>query len=186
MEQKEIMKLLWDRDESALGHIEAAYGNLMKSIAFNLFRNDGVAEECLNDTLMDIWDTIPPKKPKSLMSYACMIVRRRAVDRIRAESAQKRARPEGSGYVDVNEELTFLDDISDAVVEKLELGRIISEYLRTLSRTNREIFLSRFYDFESLDSIAARLRLSKNSVNTRLTRMKFGLKEKLEKEGVGI
>lgn len=120
------------------------------------------------------------------MSYACMIVRRRAIDRVRHEMAKKRARPEGSGYTDVIEEITFLDDISDAVVDKIELGRIISEYLRGLSRTNREVFISRYYDFESLDSIAARLRLSKNSVNTRLTRMRNGLRKKLEKGGVEI
>lgn len=186
MEQKNIIKLLYDRDESALGHIQKEYGNLIKSIAFNLFRSDSVAEECLNDTLMDIWDTIPPENPKSLMSYACMIVRRRAIDRIRRETAQKRSRPEGSEYTDVVEEISFLEDISEEVVDKIELTRLLGEYLRTLSRTNREIFISRYYDFESLDSIAARLHLSKNSVNTRLTRMKSGLKEKLEKGGINV
>ncbi len=186
MEQKEIMKMLCDRDESALGHIQTEYGNLIKSIAYNLFKSDSVAEECLNDTLMDIWDTIPPEDPKSLVSYACMIVRRRAIDRIRSERAQKRTRPEGSEYTEVLEEISYLEDISEEVVDKIELSKILSEYLRTLSRTNREIFISRYYDFETPGSIAARLHLSKNSVNTRLTRMKNGLKEKLEKGGFGV
>ena len=115
-----------------------------------------------------------------------MIVRRRAIDRIRRENAKKRARPEGSGYTDVMEDIALIEDISSTVVDKIELGRIISEYLRGLSRTNREIFISRFYDFESLDSIAARLHLSKNSVNTRLARMKAGLGEKLEKGGIEV
>ena len=186
MEHKDIIKLLQERDESALGRIQSEYGNLIKSIAFNIFHSDSVAEECLNDTLMDIWDTIPPEEPKSIMSYACMIVRRRAIDRIRGENAKKRARPEGSGYTDVMEEITYLDDIAENVVDKIELSRVISEFLRGQSRTNREIFISRYYDFESLDSIAGRLRLTKNSVNTRLTRMKNSLKVKLEEGGMAL
>lgn len=186
MDQKHIIKLLFDRDESAIAIIQNELGNLIKSIAYNLFRSDGVAEECLNDTLMDIWNTIPPENPKSLSSYACMIVRRRAIDRIRRENSQKRARPEGSGYTDVYDDLAVLDDVAAEVTDRLELSRIISEFLREQSRTNREIFISRYYDFESLDSIAARLRISKNSVNTRLSRMKCTLKEHLEKGGIEI
>lgn len=186
MDQKNIIKLLFDRDERALEYIQTELGNLIKSIAFNLFKSDTVAEECLNDTLMDIWDTIPPENPRSLSSYACMIVRRRAIDRIRQERAQKRTRPEGSEYTDVYDELSYLDDISDQIVDKMELSALLSGFLRAQSRTNREIFISRYYDFESLDSIAARLRLSKNSVNTRLSRMKTALREHLEKGGITL
>jgi len=186
MEQKEIIKKLNDRDESALRHIQDEYGNLIKSIAYNLFKSDSVAEECLNDTLMDIWDTIPPENPKSLMSYACMIVRRRVIDRIRGETAKKRTNSESAGYTDVYDELSYLDDISKEVVDKMEFSRLINEYLRSLSRTNREIFISRYFDFDTIDSIAARLHLSKNSVNTRLTRMKNGFRSKLEEGGVEV
>ena len=186
MDQKRIIKLLFDRDESALAIIQTELGNLIKSIAYNLFRSDGVAEECLNDTLMDIWNTIPPENPPSLSSYACMIVRRRAIDRIRRENSQKRSRPEGSGYTDVYEELAILDDVAAQVTDRMELSRLISEFLREQPRTNREIFISRYYDFESLDSIAARMHVSKNSVNTRLSRMKVALKEHLEKGGIKV
>ncbi len=186
MDQNNIIKLLFDRDESALGYIQKQYGNLIKSIAFNLFKNDGIADECLNDTLMDIWNTIPPENPVSLVSYACMLVRRRAIDRVRYESAQKRTRPEGSEYTDVCEELLCLDDISEEIVGRLDMSRTVNEFLGMLSRTNREIFSSRYYDFESLDSIAARLHLSRSAVGTRLFRMKSSLKEMLEKEGIGV
>ncbi|MBQ7827028.1 MAG: sigma-70 family RNA polymerase sigma factor [Clostridia bacterium] len=186
MDHKNIIKLLFDRDESALAQIQRQYGNLIKSIAFNLLKSDSVAEECLNDTLMDIWNTIPPENPPSIASYACMLVRRRTIDRVRYENAQKRARPEGSEYTEACEELLLLDDISEEIVDRLDLSRMINEFLGDLSRTNREIFISRYYDFESLDSIAVRLHLSRSSVGTRLFRMKNSLKEKLEKEGVTV
>ena len=186
MESTEIVKLLFERDESALSHIQTDYGSLIKSIAFNLLKSDAVAEECLNDTLMDIWNTIPPEKPKSIVSYACMIVRRRAIDRIRGERAQKRLRPEGTEYTDVYDELASLDDISDAVVEKMELTRLINGFLVKQSRKNREIFISRYYDFESVESIAARLGMSPNSVATRLLRMRNSLKDVLVKGGISL
>lgn len=186
MDHKSIIKLLFDRDESALAQIQRQYGNLIRSIAFNLFKSDSVAEECLNDTLMDIWNTIPPEEPASISSYACMLVRRRTIDRMRHENAQKRARPEGSEYTEACEELVLLDDISQEIVDRLDLSRIINEFLAEQSRSNREIFISRYYDFESLDSIAARMRLSRSAVGTRLFRMKNSLKEKLEKEGVAV
>ena len=186
MEQKEIIKLLFDRDESALGHIQKELGNLIRGVAYNLFRSDTVAEECLNDTLMDIWNTIPPENPVSLVSYACMIVRRRAIDRIRRETAKKRSSIDTEPYLEVCGELDLLDDIADEIVDRMELSRIISAFLRRQSTKNREVFLARYYDFESLDSISARLHISKNSVNTRLHRMKAELKRELEKGGVTL
>lgn len=186
MNRKNIIDRLFDRDESVLETIQNEFGALIRSVAFNIFRNDSVAEECLNDTLMDIWNTIPPERPASISSYACMIVRRRAIDRLRRENAHKRARPEGSGYTDVREEISYLDDISAEVTDKVVLAEIISDFLRSQSRINREIFISRYFDFESLDSIAARIGKSKNSVNIRLSRMRDVLGEKLKKGGVEL
>ncbi len=179
-----IIKLLFDRSESALEMIEDLYGRLIRSIAFNLFKSDSVAEECLNDTLLAIWDTIPPEKPDSLAAYAGTIARRKAIDRFRREQAQKRYTPEDSLFSEVLEELAVTEDFSEDVIRKMELGRIINEFLASLSKGNREIFMSRYFDFESLDSIAARMHITKNSLNARLFRMREKLYEMLRKEGM--
>ncbi len=186
MNNEAIMKLLNDRDERALEEIQKEYGYMLKSIAFSLYKSDGVAEECLNDALMDIWNTIPPEKPKSVISYACMIIRRRAIDRVKRETAKKRLIPEGSEYTDVMEDMAFVEDIGPDVVDKMQVADIVNRFLGKLSRTNREIFISRYYDFESLDSIAARLNMSKNSVNARLSRLKQTLRCDLEEGGIAL
>ncbi len=177
-----IIKLLFDRKEEALALIQSLYGRLIKSIVFNLYKSDTVAEECLNDTLLDVWNTIPPKKPDSLSAYVCTIARHRTVDRIRADMAQKRYVPEQSEYHFVYEELSFLDDIADGVIERMEFRRIMSEFVDSLSPTNREIFISRFFDFESLDSIAAKMHMSKNTLGGRLHRMRQELAQRFGKE----
>ncbi|MBR6559287.1 MAG: sigma-70 family RNA polymerase sigma factor [Clostridia bacterium] len=178
-----IIKLLFDRDERALEKIQTEYGQLIKYIAFNLFKNSDVAEECLNDTLLDIWNSIPPNKPASVSSYASMLARRRAIDRLRKENAEKRIHPGNSTYPDVYEELADIDDLSDRVIDGIELSRHINAFLKSLSGVNREIFISRYFDFEELDSIAKRLKISKNSVNTRLFRMKNTFKKQLSEGG---
>lgn len=179
-----IIKLLFDRNETALEMIQSLYGNLIRTIAFNLFKSDSVAEECLNDTLLAIWDTIPPERPDSLSAYASAIARRRAVDRLRRETAQKRYVAPDSHYGEVSEELAFADDFSDDVVRKMEITKVMNSFLASLSKTNREIFMCRYFDFESLDSIASRMHISKNSLNAKLFRMREKLKELLEKEGL--
>lgn len=181
MKDKNIIKLLFDRKEEALALIQSLYGRLVKSIAFNLYKSDTVAEECLNDTLLDVWNTIPPKNPDSLRAYVCTIARHRTIDRIRADMARKRYVPEYSEYYSVYEELEFLDDVADGVVNRMEMKRILDEFLDNLSATNREIFISRFFDFESLDSIALKMHMSKNNLNARLHRMRRDLAERLNR-----
>jgi len=178
-----IIELLFKRDESALEKIQEKYGQLIKQIAFNLFKCSSTADECLNDTLLDIWNSIPPNKPVSISSYACMLARRRSIDRLRKEYAEKRMHPECSSYPDVCDELADIEDVAENIVDGIELSRHINKYLSTLSYENREIFISRYFDFEDISSIAKRLHVSKNSVNTRLFRMRNSFKEQLLKEG---
>ena len=177
-----IIQMLFDRQEEALALIQNLYGRLIRSIAFNLYKSDTVAEECLNDTLLHVWNTIPPKNPDSLSAYICTIVRHKTIDRIRADMAQKRYVPEQSEYYSVYEELSFLDDIADGVIEKMEMQRFMTEFIDSLSATNREIFISRFFDFESLENIAIKMHMSKNSLGVRLHRMKQDLAKRLGKE----
>ena len=181
---KIIIELLFERDESALEMIQSLYGNLIRSIAFNLFKSDTVAEECLNDTLLAIWDSIPPEKPDSLSAYAGSISRRKAIDRYRRETAQKRYIPESSHFSQVEEELGFCDDFSEDVVRQIELKRVMNAFLTTLSPTNREIFMCRYFDFMSLDTIASRMHISKSRINAKLFRMRQKLEEMLRKEGI--
>ena len=177
-----IIQMLFDRKEEALAVIQNLYGRLVKSIAFNLYKSDTVAEECLNDTLLDVWNTIPPKKPDCLSAYVCTIARHRTIDRLRADMAQKRYTPEQSEYHTVYEELSFLDDIADGVIERMEMQRVMGEFVDSLTPANREIFISRFFDFESLDSIAVKMHMSKNVLNARLHRMRQDLAQRLGKE----
>lgn len=181
---KKIIDLLFERSEMGLEMIEELYGNLLRSIAFNIVRSDSIAQECMNDTLLAVWDAIPPEKPDSVSAFSSAIVRRKAIDRLRHETAGKRQPYEKHAYDEISEELAFMDDFADESVKRIVLSEVMNSYLRTLSKSNREIFMCRYFDFESLDSISGRLHISKNSLNAKLFRMREKLKCMLEKEGI--
>lgn len=178
----EIIALLWQRKESALEEISRQYGELLRSLARRLLPTREDAEECVNDALLDVWNTIPPQKPQSIASYACMLTRRRAVDRIRYLSSQKR----GSGIYPV-----ALDELEECVSGGIEfdednaaLKEAINDFLAALPKKDRLLFVGRYFAFESIETLAARRGVTKNTVNIRLSRMRKKLRAFLEERSI--
>ena len=79
--QKQILRLLNARDERALSILSDTSGWLLRSLARRILGSESDAEECVNDVLLEVWDTIPPESPESVSSYACMLTRRTAIAR---------------------------------------------------------------------------------------------------------
>lgn len=181
---KEIIDLLWTRSEWALDEVDKAYGKRLRGLARRLLCSEQDAEECVNDALLEIWESIPPKKPESLLSYACMLVRRGAIDRIRYSTALRRG---GSGYDVALEELDgCIAGNGGLDPSQGELTEAINDFLARLSAKDRRIFLRRYYGLEELDAIAAACAMSKNAVNIRLSRMRNKLKACLIERGIWI
>ena len=66
------------------------------------------------------------------------------------------------------------------------LGRVISDFIRSLSDRRQLIFMNRYYICEPIDTIAKELRLSRSSVNKELAAIRRALKAVLEREGYNI
>lgn len=184
MEDTEIVALLWQRRESALDEIIRRYGRMLKSFARRILPTAEDAEECINDALLDIWNTIPQNRPTSVASYAAMLTRRRAIDRIRRLTAKKR----GSGVY-----LVALDELEDCIPDHTasvedtgELREAINSFLSELSAGDRVIFMGRYFALESLESLAGSCGVTKNTINIRLSRMRKKLKAKLEERNIYI
>ena len=182
MEDTEIISLLLARRESALDEIIRRYGRMLKNFAGRILPTAQDAEECVNDALLDIWNTIPPKRPESVASYAAMLTRRRAVDRIRRLTAKKR----GGGIY-----LVALDELGDCIPgcaafdeDTDVLREAINSFLAGLSAEDRLIFMGRYFALESIESLAGNCGVSKNTINIRLSRMRKKLKSYLEERGV--
>ncbi len=175
-----MIKVLENRDISVLAELEKRYGALMRSIAYNLGISTRDTEECMNDTFFEVWNTIPPQKPKSIRSYVCMLMRRTVIDRIRYNSAEKRA---DTVYLEVAEELEDCVNVEQTVVDGICIQEILNGFLAKQTPQNREIFIRRYYEFESVKNIASDMLISSNTVDKRLSRMRADLKNKLNEWG---
>ncbi len=186
MEDDKIIELYFKRDETAIRETQSKYGKYCYAIAKNILGEHFDAEECVNDTYLELWDTIPPNRPKILSSYLAMISRRRALDRYRYNNAQKR---EGNKTILSLTELegcissvgSIYDEIADA-----ELANMISEFLYTLPEKECNVFLRRYWYFDSIEDICQRFGYGQSKVKMMLKRTRDKLAKYLEKENVKI
>ena len=106
MEDKQIVALYWAREESAIRETAEKYGTYCHSIAYTILQDPQDAQECVNDTYMDAWNTMPPNQPSILATFLGKITRRISIDRLRIYSAKKR----GGGQI-----MLALEELEDCV-----------------------------------------------------------------------
>ena len=185
MNDAQIVELYFQRDEQAIEETDVKYGAFLLSVARNILGDPQDGEECLNDTYMDTWNSIPPARPVSLQAFLTTIMRRKAIDRYRAGKRQKRISSEMTVALSEVEDFVAGGDMYSETEEK-ELGRVISDFVRSLSDRRMYVFMSRYYLARPIKEIARLLDLSEATVNKDIAAIKRELKEKLEKEGYSI
>lgn len=182
MDDKEIIALYWRRDQDAIVWTDRKYGGLCRKLAFDILANHEDTEECVSDTYLAAWNSIPPQRPSFLKAYLVKIVRNFSLMRVRQNHAGKH----GGGEIDlVLEELedTLSSHVSvEQTVEQKELAEAVSRFLHTLPEMERNIFLARYYFLSPVAAIAARGRCSQSKVKTSLYRTRKKLKQYLIEE----
>lgn len=181
----EIVAMLCRRDELALRAVMRKYGSLMMSIARQITGSEADAEECVNDALLELWSSVPPAVPEKLSAFTSGIVRRRAIDRVRYNQAEKRA---GSEYCSSLEELEecLPDRKSEAESDSEEINRCIRSFLDKQKPDDRDMFLMRYFRFMSNREIAEQFDIRESSVVMRLVRMRKRLKRLLQEQNIQL
>lgn len=183
MEDAHIVDLYWARSEAAVAETAKKYGAYCYSIAHAILTNPEDAEESVNDTWLDAWNSMPPHRPAILATFLGKITRRIAIDKWRARSAEKR----GGG-----EMALALSELADCVpsgktveqeVADTELEAAINRFVLSLPLTRRRVFLCRYWYLDSIAAIAKQFGLSQSSVKVMLHRTRKALRTFLEREG---
>lgn len=175
MDEKRLLGLLFDRAEEAIGELAQAFGKRLSRTALNLLGSHEDAQECVNDTYLAVWNAIPPAKPEPLAPYVYRTGRNIALNRLRARTAGKRG-----GYILSLEELAHYVPAPEG---DRELGQALNDWLDTLKKEDRAVFLRRYWFGDSVKDIARSLGRTENAVSVRLHRLKNDLKAYLTKEG---
>jgi len=185
LEDAQIIQLYWDRDMSAISETDVKYGKYCTKIAMNILSSGCDAEECVNDTYHKTWDSIPPQRPEVFPPFLGKIVRNLALDRYRYHTAQKR-----NGKMDVLlSELEHCLPVAESVEDAMDasvVSDVINRYLEGLSRQKRVIFVQRYWYSQSIREIAKQFAMTEGQVKSILFRLRNGLREALEREGVFV
>ncbi len=181
MDDKGIIRLLWDRAEQALVQLAQRFGHRLYTTAIHILGEPRDAEETVSDTYLAIWNAIPPRNPDPLAAFVYKTGRNLALKRLRTNTAMKR-----QGDYDLS--LTELESCIPAPaleeqVEARELGRAIGRFLDGCNPPERRIFLRRYWFGDSVKDIATDLGLKPNTVTVRLGRLRSKLHTHLIREG---
>lgn len=185
LEDSKIIELFFARAEQAIGELSAKYGAVCKRIARNILKNDLDAEECVNDTYLAAWNTIPPQKPDPLKAYIFRIVRNISIAKYHANTSLKR----NSFYDAALEELEDCLAASITVEQEAaanELSKQIDCFLATLDEESQMLFVRRYWYSDGIPDLAAMFHISNNNVSVRLSRIRSKLRIYLQKEGYTI
>ena len=182
MSDEQIVALYWQRDEQAIRETDIKYKKFLLTVAYNILQDMYDSEECLNDTYIGAWNAIPPARPVLLQAFLATIMRRTAIDCYKAKKRQKRIVSELTVSLSEVEDFISDDDMYSQTDAK-ELGRVISDFVRSLSDRRMYIFMSRYYIARPIKEIARLLGCSESTVNKEIAAIKRDLKEKLKKEG---
>ena len=179
-----IIDLLFARSEEGLTLLKEKYGSLCRRIAQNLLGNRQDAEECENDVVLAVWNTIPPNRPASLIAYVGKVTRNIAVDAIRKRTAKGR-KCEGVVLIDELAECLPDTDAPDPA-DDLTLREALQSFFDSLSEEDRAIMVRRYYNGEPTEAIALALGLKHSTVRVRLHRLRERLRAHLEERGVEV
>lgn len=183
LDDEEIIGLYWHRDEYAITQTDIKYKSYLFTVAKNVLNDQRDCEECISDTYLCAWNSIPPSRPRILKAFLTTIVRRIAINRY--YSNNKKSNVPSNMTSALSEIESFLDNGSlvEQDYDSKRLGSIISNYLHDLNERQRYIFMSRYYGVNTVDKIASDLGLSRSTVNKELVVIRNGLRKKLESEG---
>lgn len=183
MKDKDIIALYFKRNPEALSATAKKYGKYCTSIARNILGNKEDAEECVNDTYLNAWNSIPPSQPAVLSSFLGTITRNLAFNKYKYNHVKKRGSGEVSAVLDELEEcISGLNNVEQEM-DRLELMDAINSFLDTLSPKKRNIFVCRYWYSDSLESIAGRFGMTKGNVSITLNRLRTKLKDYLLERG---
>jgi RNA polymerase sigma-70 factor (ECF subfamily) len=182
MQDNEIVDLYWARNENAITETNVKYGSYCRKIAMNIVGSAEDSEECINDTYLSAWNTMPEERPDLLAPYLATIIRNHALTLYRKAHSIKRGA--GQTALALDELLEVADSSStEDMVDMSLLSEHINTFLSGLTANDRIAFVRRYYYVDPLSDIAAKLSMSESAVKSLLFRLRQKLKTYLIREG---
>jgi len=186
MDDSAIVELYWRRDEAALSVTSEKYGSYLNKIAYDITGDASDCEECVNDTYLRAWNTIPPKRPEILRTYLARLARSVSIDCFRRKNSAKRRVSEYSASLDELAECVSGSSDPEHESDLRLLTASVEACLKALPERSRRVFLRRYFFMEPIEDIAEKNGMSVSAVKSLLHRTRAALKAHLQKEGFNL
>ena len=186
MKDSEIVALYWGRNEDAIQQTEQKYGAYLSKVAYNILSDFEDSRECVNDTYLKAWNSMPTHRPSILSTYLGKIARQISIDIFRKKNSAKRNASEYAVSLDELGDSFADDDTPEQAFDAKLLDDAVNRFLRTLPNDARNIFIGRYYFFDSLKDVAGYCGMSEAKAKSMLYRTRQSLKAYLIKEGFDL
>ena len=182
MEDLHIIELYFSRDEQAIRHTADKYGPYCTAVSMSILHSEPDAEECVNDTYLRAWNSIPPERPSCLSAWLARVARNAALDRIRYNAAACRSSALTEAFEELEPWLIAAEGDPQRELDAKDLRRVLNSFLRAQSPEARRFFLRRYWYGESVQEIAQASGVKESKVKTSLFRTRERLRKELERE----
>ena len=179
MEDWMIVRLLFQRSEEAVAELDRKYGKICAATAYNILKNKEDAEECVNDAFLAVWNTVPPRKPESLLAYVCRIVRNLSLKKYHYNMAEKRNQQYHVLLEEIGECLESGRNVEEEMLAR-ELAGELNAFLGTLKKKERAVFILRYWYCFSVAEIADKTGMKVSAVRVSLHRTRKKMSRYLE------
>ena len=180
MNDQDIIKLYFERNERAIVETDRSYGKVCMQVSMNILDSRPDAEECVNDTYLKTWKSIPPERPNSLCAFVCRIARNLSLNRLRDMRREKRNSELTVSFEELEACIPMPDEESPALAEEL------AAFLKTEGEIDRALFVGRYWFACSVEELARRTGMTKRAVHMRIFRTRERLRAYLTERGYGV
>lgn len=185
MNDHDIVALYWSRSEDAIAQSERRYGSYCYTVAYNILQSREDAQECVNDTWLRAWESIPPARPERLSTYLGKLCRHLAINRYHERHSAKRGGAWETALAELAESVPDAgQDVGAQVADELALTAALERFLQAQPPQHRHLFIRRYFAMMSVAELARHYGMRPARVSMLLFRMREQLKRELEKEGI--
>ena len=180
MKDRDIIDLFFARDERAIAETARQYGRACMQVSMSILQSQPDAEECVNDTYLKTWNSIPPTKPHSLCAFVCRIARNLSLNRLRDSRRDRRNRELTVSFEELEECIPVDESHAD------ELPDLLAAFLRELEEIDRKLFVGRYWHSLTVKDLARAWELTPNAVALRLFKTRERLRAYLTERGYTV
>ena len=183
-DDSDLIALFESRNERAIAETQARYGGFCQHFVSRILENAQDTEECMSDTMLHLWNAIPPAKPKCFRAFLVTIAKRLALNRLEQRQAVKRGGTGTDVSLEALPDVFLSEDDTALAAEQRIMQEALRRFLSSLPKQARLIMIDRYWLMYSVSEIAEAHQISKSAVKMTLLRTRKKLETFLRKEGL--